>query len=148
VLLDAQDRTLWDHDQIDEGRELLESALRMGGRGAYVLQAAIATLQTEPAVDWPQIAALYAELAARTHSPVVELNRAVAIAQAGDPDLALMLVDGLELASYPYFHSTRAELLRRLGRIDEARTAYRRALELTQSGPERRFLEQRLLDTR
>jgi RNA polymerase sigma-70 factor (ECF subfamily) len=146
VLLAEQDRTLWDHAQIEEGRALLESALRMGGRGPYVLQAAIAVLQTESQVDWPQVAALYAELAERTRSPVVQLNRAVAIAQAGSPDVALALVDRLELASYPYFHSTRAELLRRLGRTEEAQQAYRQALELTRSEPERRFLERRLLE--
>ena len=148
VLLEAQDRALWDHAQINEGRALVDSALRMGGRGPFVLQAAIAVLQTEPTVDWQRVAALYAELAERTRSPVVQLNRAVAIAQAGSPDVALALVDRLELAFYPYFHSTRAELLRRLGRVDEARNAYQRALELTRSEPERRFLERRLLELR
>jgi RNA polymerase sigma-70 factor, ECF subfamily len=118
--------------------------LRLRGRGPYVLQAAIASLQAEPSVDWPQVAALYAELAERTRSPVVQLNRAVAIAQAGSPDVALALVDRLELRSYAYFHSTRAELLRRVGRAEEARTAYRRALELMRTEPERRFLERRL----
>ncbi|MBV9335630.1 MAG: sigma-70 family RNA polymerase sigma factor [Solirubrobacterales bacterium] len=146
VLLEAQDRSLWDQAQIEEGRAVLDSALRLGGRGPYVLQAAIASLQTEPTVDWPQVAALYAELVERTRSPVVELNRAVAIAQTGSPDVALALVDRLELASYPYFHSTRAELLRRLGRVEDARSAYGRALELVRSGPERRFLERRLLE--
>ncbi len=90
-------------------------------------------------MDWPQVASLYAELAERTRSPVVELNRAVAIAQAGSPDVALALVDRLDLAFYPYLHSTRAELLRRLGRVEEARSAYRRALELIRTEPERRF---------
>jgi RNA polymerase sigma-70 factor (ECF subfamily) len=90
------------------------------------------------------VSALYAELAERTRSPIVELNRAVAIAQAGSADVALALVDRLDLAFYPYFHSTRAELLRRLGRVEEARSAYRRALELIRSGPERQFLERRL----
>jgi RNA polymerase sigma-70 factor (ECF subfamily) len=144
VLLEAQDRSLWDAAQIDEARAVLDRALRSGGRGPYVLQAAIASLQTEPQVDWPQVAALYAKLAERTRSPVVELNRAVAIAQSGSPDVALALVDRLELPKYPYFHSTRAELLRRLGRADEARTAYQRALEYTRAEPERRFLERRL----
>jgi RNA polymerase sigma-70 factor, ECF subfamily len=116
----------------------------MSGRGPYVLQAAIAVLQTEPTVDWQQVAALYAGLAERTRSPVVQLNHAVALAQAGSPEVALALVDRLELASYPYFHSTRAELLRRLRRVEEARNAYGRALELIRSGPERRFLERRL----
>ncbi len=127
VLLEAQDRSLWDQTQIEEGRAVLDHALRLGGRGPYVLQAAIASLQTESRVDWQQVAALYAELAERTRSPVVQLNRAVAIAQAGSPDVALALVDRLELASYSYFHSTRAELLHRLGRVKEARGAYRRA---------------------
>ncbi len=146
VLLEAQDRSLWDQAQIEEGRAVLDGALSLGGRGPYVLQAAIASLQTEQSVDWPQVAALYAELAERTRSPVVELNRAVAIAQAGSPDVALVLVDRLDLAFYPYFHSTRAELLRRLGRVEEARSAYVRALELTRTEPERRFLERRLLE--
>jgi RNA polymerase sigma-70 factor (ECF subfamily) len=147
VLLEAQDRSLWDLTQIDEARAVLDRALALGGRGPYLLQAAIALLQTEQEVDWPQIAALYTELAERTRSPVVELNRAVAIAQAGSPDVALVLVDRLDLAFYPYFHSTRAELLRRLGRLEEARGAYRRALELTRTEPERRFLERRLLES-
>jgi RNA polymerase sigma-70 factor (ECF subfamily) len=147
VLLDAQDRSLWDVAQIDEGRAVLDRGLALGGRGPYVLQAAIAVLQTEPEVDWPRVAALYTELAQRTRSPVVELNRAVAIAQAGSPDVALALVDRLELPSYAYFHSTRAELLRRLGHVEAARAAYRRALELTRTEPERRFLERRLLES-
>jgi RNA polymerase sigma-70 factor (ECF subfamily) len=148
VLLEAQDRSLWDQAQIEEGRAVLDHGLRLGGRGPYVLQAAIASLQTEPSVDWPQVAALYAELAERTRSPVVQLNRAVAIAQAGSPDVALALVDRLDLGLYPYFHSTRAELLRRLGRLGEARSAYERALELTRTEPELRFLERRLLETK
>ncbi len=111
-----------------------------------MLQGAIASLQTQPSVDWPQIAALYAELADRMRTAVVQLNWAVAIAQAGSPDVALALVDRLDLESYPYFHSTRAELLRRLGRIEEARSAYRHALELTRTEPERRFLERRLIE--
>ena len=146
VLLEAQDQSLWDQAQIEEGRAVLDRALHLGGRGPYVLQAAIASLQSESRVDWPQIAALYTELVERTRSPVVELNRAVAIAQAGSPDVALVLVDRLELASYPYFHSTRAELLRRLGRIEEARSAYQRALELIRNAPARRFLERRLVE--
>jgi RNA polymerase sigma-70 factor (ECF subfamily) len=109
-----------------------------------VLQAAIASLQTDDPIDWPQVAALYDELAALTRSPVVELNRAVAVAQAGSPDEALRIVDRLELDDYQYLHSTRAELLRRLGRDDEAGAAYRRALELARTEPERRFLERQL----
>ena len=103
------------------------------------------SLQTEPEIDWPQVAALYGELAALTGSPVVELNRAVAIAEAGEPEAALAIVDGLDLDDYRYLHSTRAELLRRLG-AREARAAYRRALELTRTDPERRFLERRLAE--
>jgi RNA polymerase sigma-70 factor, ECF subfamily len=144
VILEEQDRSLWDLAQIERGRALLERALALGGRGAYVLQAAIASLQAEPEIDWQQVAALYAELARVTQSPVVELNRAVAVAQAGWPAEALRIVDALSLDEYPYLHSTRAELLRRLGRTDQARAAYGKALELTHGLPERSFLERRL----
>jgi RNA polymerase sigma-70 factor (ECF subfamily) len=111
-----------------------------------VLQAAIAVLHTDDPRDWQQIAALYGELGRLTGSPVVELNRAAAIAEAGDPEAALELVEGLELDSYHYLHATRAELLRRLDRADEARDAYGRALELVHSDAERRFLERRLAE--
>jgi RNA polymerase sigma-70 factor, ECF subfamily len=144
VLLEDQDRSLWDAGQIAEGRALIDRALALLGRGPYVLQAAIASLQAQDPIDWPQVAALYDELAALTRSPVVELNRAVAVAQAGSPADALQIVDRLELDEYQYLHSTRAELLRRLGRADEAGAAYRRALELARTNPERRFLERRL----
>jgi RNA polymerase sigma-70 factor (ECF subfamily) len=144
VLLDDQDRTLWDRAQLDGGQLMLDRATALGGRGAYVIQAMIASLQTWERIDWPQIAELYQRLVDLTGSPVVELNRAVAIAQAGDPGAALAVVDGLDLNGYLYFHSTRGELLRRLGRDDDARAAYRRALELTTSTPERRFLSRRL----
>jgi RNA polymerase sigma-70 factor (ECF subfamily) len=144
VLLRDQDRSLWDAEQIAEGKAVLERALALGGRGPYVLQAAIASLHADEPHDWPQIAALYGELAHVTGSPVVELNRAAAIAEAGDAEAALGLVDGLELESYHYFHATRAELLRRLDRNDEARAAYDRALGLVHSDAERRFLEQRV----
>jgi len=145
VLLEEQDRARWDQDRIDEGRALLDRALALGGRGPYVLQAAIASLQVEDPIDWEQIALLYGELAARTGSPVVELNRAVAVAQAGAPEEALAIVDALapDLDGYRYLHTTRAELLRRLGRGDEARDALDRALALTPDGPERRLLERR-----
>jgi RNA polymerase sigma-70 factor, ECF subfamily len=144
VLLADQDRTLWDAGQIDAGRAILDRALALRGRGQYVLQAAIAALQLEDRTDWPQIAALYRELAELTGSPVVELNRAVAVAQAGAPSAALAITDTLALDEYPYLHSARAELLRRLGRTEEAAGAYRRALELTRAEPERRFLARQL----
>jgi RNA polymerase sigma-70 factor, ECF subfamily len=146
VRLPDQDRSLWDRAQLEAGRNALERALALRGRGSYVLQAAIAAVQTDDAPDWDEIAALYTELAALTGSPVVALNRAVAIAEAGSPAAALAHVDGLadELDGYRYLHSTRAELLRRLGRDQEAAAAYRRALSLTPGDVERRFLEHRL----
>jgi RNA polymerase sigma-70 factor (ECF subfamily) len=144
VLLADQDRSLWDMRQIAAGQAVLDHAIALGGRGAYVLQAAIAALQTRKRIDWAQVAALYRRLAELTASPVVELNRAVAVAQAGDPVAALRIVDGLDLDGYLYLHSTRGELLSRLGRGDEARAAYRRALELATTAPERRFLSRRL----
>jgi RNA polymerase sigma-70 factor (ECF subfamily) len=148
IRLADQDRSLWAAGEIDSGRRRLDRALALHGRGPYVIQAAIASLQLEDEVDWPQVEALYAELARLTGSPVVELNRAVAVAEARGPAAALELVDGLDLDGYQYFHSTRGELLRRLGRIDEARAAYARALELTASEPERRFLERRIIELR
>jgi RNA polymerase sigma-70 factor (ECF subfamily) len=143
VLLRDQDRSLWDLDRIAEGRAVLDRALSLGGRGNYVLQAAIATLHLDEPEDWPRIAELYGELARLTGSQVVELNQAVALAEAGDVDAALALVDRLDLDSYHYLHATRAELLRRLDRVDDARAAYDRALELVHSDAERRFLERR-----
>jgi RNA polymerase sigma-70 factor (ECF subfamily) len=148
VRLRDQDRSLWDFDQIAEGRADLDRALALGGGGPYVLQAALAALHVEEPQDWPQIAALYGELARLTGSPVVELNRAVAVAEAGDAGAALALVERLDLDQYHYLHATRAELLRRLDRIEEARGAYYRALELVHSEPERRFLERRLAELR
>jgi RNA polymerase sigma-70 factor, ECF subfamily len=148
VLLRDQDRSLWDFDQIAEGKATLDRALALGGRDPYVLQAAIAALHVDEPQDWPQLAALYGELARRTGSSVVELNRAAALAEAGDVQAALDVVDDLELDRYHYLHATRAELLRRLGRVDEARTSYERALELVHSDAERRFLEQRLAELR
>ena len=146
VLLRDQDRELWDTAQIDAGRVALDRAIALGGRESYVLQAAIAVLHVEDPPDWPQLAALYGELARRTGSPVVELNQAAAIAEAGNPEAALALVEGLELDRYQHLHSTRAELLRRLERTDDARAAYERALELTSADAERRFLEGRLAE--
>ncbi len=148
VLLRDQDRSLWDFDQIARGRAALDRALALGGRGPYVLQAAIAALHVDEPQDWPQLAALYGELARLTGSPVVELNQAAAIAEAGEVEAALALVERLELDQYHYLHATRAELLRRLDRIEEARAAYDRALELVHSDAERRFLERRLAELR
>jgi RNA polymerase sigma-70 factor (ECF subfamily) len=144
VLLEDQDRSLWDRAQIGDGRTALDRAIALRGRGPYVLQAAIASLQADDELDWPQIAALYGELSRLTGSAVVELNRAVAVAEAEGPDAGLRIVDGLDLDGYQYLHSTRGELLRRMGRRDEARSAYERALELAGAEPERRFLERRL----
>jgi RNA polymerase sigma-70 factor (ECF subfamily) len=144
VLLADQDRSLYDRASIEAGRAALERALALRGHGPYVLQAAIASLHAEAATDWHEIAALYGELARVTASPVVELNRAVAIAETEGAEAALRLVDALDLREYRYFHTTRAELLRRLERVDDARAAFERALELTPDGAERRFLERRL----
>jgi RNA polymerase sigma-70 factor, ECF subfamily len=146
VLLRDQDRSLWEHEQITAGQAALDRALALGGGGTYVLQAVIAVLHTEDDPDWPRLAALYGELARRTRSPVVELNRAAALAEAGDAEGALELVDRLELEQYHYLHATRAELLRRLDRVDEAREAYERALELVHADAERRFLTERLAE--
>jgi RNA polymerase sigma-70 factor (ECF subfamily) len=144
VLLEDQDRSLWDAEELRAGRQSLERAIALHGAGAYVLQAAIASLQTDESIDWREIVALYEKLTELTRSPVVELNRAVAVAQAGDTARALELVDGLELYDYQYLHSTRAELLSRLGRAAEARAAFERALSLARSDRERRFLQKRL----
>ena len=144
VLLADQDRSLWDAGRIAAGRASLERALALQGRGPYVLQAAIASLHTEDSVDWREIAALYGELSRLTGSPVVELNRAVAVAESDGPETALRIVDALDLGGYRYLHSTRGELLQRLGRTGEAQAAYSRALELAQAEPERRFLEAKL----
>jgi RNA polymerase sigma-70 factor, ECF subfamily len=146
VLLADQDTSLWDRSQIAAGRAALDRALALRGRGAYVLQAAIASLHADEPRDWPQIAALYGELLRLTDSPVVELSRAVAIAEAQGPEAALRIVDRLSLDDYHYLHATRAELLRRLGRTNEARVAYHRALELVHDDAERRLLERRLAD--
>jgi RNA polymerase sigma-70 factor (ECF subfamily) len=146
VLLREQDRTLWDGAQIERSRVMLERGRALGGRGPYVLQATIAALHVEHPPDWPRLARLYGELAHATGSPVVELNHAAALAEAGEVETALDLVDGLELAEYHYLHATRAELLRRLDRVEEAREAYERALALVHSDAERRFLQERLAE--
>jgi RNA polymerase sigma-70 factor (ECF subfamily) len=148
VLLRDQDRSLWDFEAIERAEVRLDRALALGGRGPYVVQAAIAVLHTEDPQDWPQIAALYGELARLTDSQVVELNRAAAIAESGDPGAALEIADGLDLDRYHYLHSARAELLRRLDRAEEAVAAYDRALELVSSDAERRFLERRRAELR
>ena len=149
VLLEDQDRARWDHAQIAEALGLVPPALR-GGGGPYALEAAIAALHCSAAraadTDWAQIAALYAERYKRAPSPIVELNRAVAVAMADGPAAGLALVDPLEpaLGEYHLWHATRADLLRRLGRHQAAAAAYRRALARVGSDPERRFLERRL----
>ncbi len=144
VLLADQDPELWDPAEIHAGREELERALALRGGGAYVLQAAIAALHAELPRDWLQIAALYGELSRLTGSPVVELNRAVAVAEAEGPEPALAIVERIQLEGYHYLHATRAELLRRLGREREAREALERALETADDETERRLLQKRL----
>ena len=146
VLLDDQDRSLWDARQIDEGRASLERALALRGSGPYVIQAAIADLHLAEPRDWEEIAVLYGQLEHLTGSSVVAMNRAISVAEVEGPEAALALLDELNLDDYRYYHSTRADLLRRLGRRDEARAAYMRALELTEAGPEHRYLEARLID--
>jgi RNA polymerase sigma-70 factor (ECF subfamily) len=145
VLLEEQDRALWHHAEIAEGRRVLERALAGGRPGVYQLQAAIAELHTHAATDWQQIALLYEALLARTPSPVVALNRAVAVALSEGPEAGLLLLDEITgLDEYHLFYSARADLLRRAGRREEAAAAYRSALELATNEPERRFLVRRL----
>jgi RNA polymerase sigma-70 factor (ECF subfamily) len=139
-----KDQSRWNTEQIAAGRARLDRALALGGRGPYVLQAAIASSHADVPCDWAQLAALYGELARLTGSPVVELNRAIAIAGTEGPEAGMHIIDQLGLDDFRYLHSTRAELLRRLGRSEEALDAYRRARELTDEGAERRFLERRL----
>ena len=152
ILLDQQDRSLWNKDQIAEGISLTESALRSRRFGAYTLQAAIAAVHAEASsvasTDWRQIILLYDQLIRIHPSPVVELNRAVAVAMCEGPEHGLRLIDGLlareELANYHLAHSARADLCRRLGRLPEARASYEKALALARQEPERRFLAGRL----
>ncbi len=152
VLLEDQDRSLWNREQIDEGIDLVERALKSGRFGPYTLQAAISAVHSEAAeaaaTDWPQIVALYDLLLRVTPSPVVELNRAVAVAMRDGPEAGLAIVDDIlqrgELTGYHLAHAARADFCRRLGRRDEAVTAYQRALALTATEPERCFLERRL----
>ena len=154
VLLSDQDRSLWNRAEIDEGRRVLERALSFRHPQQYQLQAAIAAVHADATdsgqTDWAQIAALYGELARIDPSPVVALNRAVAIAMAEGPERGLDLVESLgrALGGYHLFHSTRADLLRRLGRDDESAAAYARALELAPEGADQRFLERQLSSTR
>src|ERR687896_2587099 len=146
VLLADQDRSRWDAAQITRGRAALDRALALQGSGQYVIQAAIASLHMEEPRDWSQIAALYGELVRLTGSAVVELNRAIAVAETDGGEAGLALVDRLDLDDYQYFHSTRGDLLRRLRRRDEARAEYERALELAHTEPERRFLQRRIAE--
>jgi RNA polymerase sigma-70 factor (ECF subfamily) len=152
LLLEEQDRSLWNREQIDEGRRLVEQALSSPPAGRYVIQAAIAAVHAEApnaaATDWRQIVGLYDVLLRIQATPVVELNRAVAVAMADGPAAGLALIDAIlergALAGYYLAHSARADLCRRLGRRSDAIAAYQRALELTKQEPERRFLERRL----
>ena len=154
VILEDQDRTLWDQGQILEGTSLVEQGLRMRRPGPYQIQAAIAALHGEARVadetDWPQIAALYSTLAELNPSPIVELNRSVAVAMARGIEHGLMMMDGLgeagELKDYHLYHAARADLLRRLGRADESAEAYRRALDLVGNQSERSYLYRRLTE--
>ena len=154
VLLDDQDRLLWDRGQISEGSALVERALSSRRFGPFTLQAAIAAVHAGAGAaaetDWAQIVALYDVLVRADPSPVIELNRAAAVAMRDGPAAGLALIDEIlargELADYPLAHSARADLCRRLGRTDDARGSYRRALELTRQEPHRRFLERRLRD--
>jgi RNA polymerase sigma-70 factor (ECF subfamily) len=146
VLLADQDRSRWDTAMIDAGRASLARAEALGGRGPYALQAMIASLHAAEHSDWPRIASLYGELVAVTGSAVVELNRAVAVAEADGPLAGLAAMEGLDLDGYHYLHAARADLFRRLDRSGEARSSYQRALELVRSDAERRFLERRLAE--
>lgn len=152
VLLDEQDRSLWDRALIDEGRALVERALHSRRFGAYTIQAAIAAVHVEASTpadtDWREIVGLYDVLLTMAPSPVVELNRAVALAMRDGPAAGLRLIDAIlergDLKDYRLAHAARADMFRRMGKPAEARSAYRRALDLTKQEPERRFLERRL----
>ncbi len=145
IPLAEQDRSRHDQSKVQAGRAALARGLALQpAAGPYVLQAAIASLQADEKIEWDEVAVLYERLERLTGSPVVALNRAVAVAEAGAPERALELVDSLELGDYRYLHSTRAELLRRLGRQEEARAAFERALLLAATDPERRFIARRL----
>jgi RNA polymerase sigma-70 factor (ECF subfamily) len=149
VLLEDQDRALWDVGRIEEGRNVLDRALSLRNAGPYQLQAAIASLHLEPETDWAQVAELYAQLSRLMPSPVVDLNRAVAVAMSEGPERGLAVIDGIEgLDAYLHLHSARADLLRRLGRNGEAAEAYERALGLAEQPAARAFLERRLAEVR
>jgi RNA polymerase sigma-70 factor, ECF subfamily len=151
VLLEDQDRARWDQEMIDEGLALIDTAVEMRRPGPYQVQAAIAALHARAPrpedTDWPQIATLYRGLKTMWPSPVIELNRAVAVAMADGPDAGLALMEPLadELERYHLFHAARADLLRRSGRSDEAKLAYQRALDLVTNPVERKYLVQRVL---
>jgi RNA polymerase sigma-70 factor (ECF subfamily) len=154
ILLDEQDRSLWNRAQIVEGQQVVERALSMRRPGPYAVQAAIAAVHadaaTTAATDWNEIVGLYDVLAGMDPSPVIELNRAVAVAMRDGPAAGLALVDAIlqrgDLTDYRLAHAARADLARRLGRVDEARSSYERALTLTRQEPERRFLQRRLAE--
>jgi RNA polymerase sigma-70 factor (ECF subfamily) len=150
ILLEDQDRSRWDRVRIEEGAALVEEALRSGPAGSYVIQAAIAALHAQALsaaeTDWLQIATLYGLLTELNPSPIVELNRAVAIAMAGDLEAGLALMNGIKLPGYHLGPAARADVLRRLGRLDEAADAYREALALVSNEAEKRFLTRRLAE--
>jgi RNA polymerase sigma-70 factor (ECF subfamily) len=144
VLLAEQDSSLWDHSLIERGRRELDRGQALHGEGPYLLQAAIASLHAEEPRPWDRIAELYERLARVTRSPVVELGRAIVVGEVEGPAAALAIVEGLDLDAYHYLHATRAEMLRRMGREQESRDAYARALELVHDDAERRLIERRL----
>ena len=146
MLLADQDRSLWDAGQIAGGRHALDRALGLPRPGAYVLQAEIAAMHADEPTDWHEIAELYGELSRVTGSPVVELNRAIAVGEDKGPEAALRITEELPLEDFHYLHATRADLLRRLGRVAEARAAYGRALTLVHDDAEQRLLERRLAE--
>ena len=154
ILLDEQDRTLWSRDQINEGKSLVQRALSLQRIGPYTIQAAISAVHadapTAADTDWPQIVALYDLLSRAGSSPIVELNRAVAIAMRDGPNVGLALIDDIlsrgDLADYHLAHAARADMFRRLGQSADARAAYQKALALSRQEPERRFLERRLAE--
>jgi RNA polymerase sigma-70 factor (ECF subfamily) len=154
VLLEDQDRTVWNRDYIAEGSFLVREALASGRYGPYSIQAAIAAVHAEApapaATDWGEIVGLYDVLLRMSPSPVIELNRAVAVGMRDGPETGLAIIDAIfrrgDLRDYRFAHAARADFCRRLGRVEEAADSYHRALQLTQQGPERRFIERRLTE--